>query len=158
MTALTLGAEDLGRFRSLLERELGLRLDDRGLPDLERTLLRRLSARRQPCAEYLDRLDVDPNPEILVLTADLTVGETYFLRHVEQFRALTQTALPEMLRTTGRTGPLRLLSAGCSTGEEAYSLAIALRESGIGPDASIVGVDVNPESLNRARSGHYTTW
>ncbi len=146
------------RFRNLVKRELGLRFDVSGLQNLQRTLVRRLGTQRQGCAEYLDKLDDDPNQEILALSAELTVGETYFLRHVEQFQALTQTALPDVLRNPGRTGPLRLLSAGCSTGEETHSLAIALRESGIGADASILGVDVNPVSLAKARSGRYTDW
>jgi chemotaxis protein methyltransferase CheR len=151
-------AADLIRFRSLVERELGLRLDNAGPQHQERALVRRLTVQRQRCDDYLDRLDADPDLEILALSAELTVGETYFLRHLEQFQALTRTALPALLRSPARTGPLRLLSAGCSSGEEAYSLAIALRESGIGPDAAILGVDVNPASLARARSGRYTDW
>ncbi|HST83801.1 MAG TPA: CheR family methyltransferase [Kineosporiaceae bacterium] len=158
MTVLAPSTAGLLRFRSLVERELGLRFDDAGMQNLERALVRRLGVKRQACDEYLDRLDADPNQEILALSADLTVGETYFLRHIEQFQALTRTALPDLLRTPGRTSPLRLLSAGCSTGEETYSLAIALRESGIGPDAAILGVDANPVSLAKARTGRYTDW
>lgn len=158
MTLAAPDAVELMRFRSLVERDLGLRFDDTGLRNLERTLVRRLSSQRRSCGEYLNWLDVDPGPEILALTADLTVGETYFLRHIEQFQALTRTVLPDLLRNPGRTRPLRLLSAGCSTGEETYSLAIALRESGIGSDATILGVDVNPISLAQARSGQYTDW
>lgn len=149
---------DLARFRSLVERELGLRFDDTGQQNLQRALAHRLAAQRQHCRDYLDVLDAHPDRELLALSAELTVGETYFLRHIEQFQALTRTALPGLLRDPARRTPLRLLSAGCSTGEETYSLAIALRESGIGPDASILGVDVNPVSLARARSGRYTDW
>ena len=152
------GPADLARFATLVEREFGLRFDDSGRQNIERALVNRLAATRKATTEYLNLLDAHPIREILALSTELTVGETYFLRHIEQFQALTQTALPELLRTPGRSMPLRLLSAGCSTGEEAYSLAIALRESGLGPDASILGVDVNPVSLARARSGRYTDW
>ena len=158
MTVAAPSAANLAQFQSLVERELGLRFDDAGLQGLERALVRRLHARRLGCAEYLKRLEDQPDREVLALSDELTVGETYFLRHIEQFQALTRTALPNLLRDPTRTTPLRLLSAGCSTGEETYSLAIALRENGIGPDASILGVDVNPVSLARARSGRYTHW
>jgi chemotaxis protein methyltransferase CheR len=158
MSVVAPSAADLEWFRTLVERELGLRFDDGALLSLERVLMRRLAAQRQHSGDYLRRLDASPGREITALTQELTVGETYFLRHVEQFRALTETVLPDLLRSSARSGPLRLLSAGCSTGEEAYSMAIALRESGIGPDASILGVDVNPTALARARSGRYTGW
>jgi chemotaxis protein methyltransferase CheR len=158
MTVIAPNQADLERFQTLVARELGLRFDDGGRQNLERVLLRRLVEQDLSCTEYLHRLDLHPSREIIELTAELTVGETYFLRHVEQFQALTRTALPDLLRTPGRTTPLRLLSAGCSTGEETYSLAIALRESAIGPDASILGVDVNPLSLATARGGRYTDW
>ena len=159
MTAAAPTSADVARLGRLVERELGLRFDGAGLRNLERMLLRQLHARPpRSCAEYLDRLETHPDREILALIADLTVGETYFLRHGEQFQALTRTALPDLLRRSNGSRPLRLLSAGCSTGEEAYSLAIALRESGFGRDASILGIDVNPAALERARSGRYTNW
>jgi chemotaxis protein methyltransferase CheR len=158
MSVIAPSRAELERFRILVQREFGLRFDDGGLHNLERILLRRLSVQRRHCDDYLKRLDAGSAQEIRELTVELTVGETYFLRHIEQFRALTRTALPELLRVPGRTAALRLLSAGCSTGEEAYSLAIMLRENGFGVDSVIIGVDVNPLSLERARSGRYTEW
>ena len=158
MTMTAPSRAELERFRILVQRELGLRFDDGGLQNLERVLQRRLSVQRRRCDDYLKRLDADPESEVRDLTAELTVGETYFLRHIEQFRALTRTVLPELVRAPARKGPLRLLSAGCSTGEEAHSLAIALREGGFGSNFSVLGVDVNQLSLERARSGRYTEW
>jgi chemotaxis protein methyltransferase CheR len=86
------------------------------------------------------------------------VGETYFLRHIEQFRALTEVVVPERLVVPGRSGQLRLLSAGCASGEEAYSMAIVMREEAGLPDTSILGIDVNPAALEKARKGRYTPW
>lgn len=152
-------ASDVERFRVLVEKCLGLRFDDAGRPSLQRVLAGRLAAHGQDCEGYLRRL-ADPagaDAEIAVLAAELTTGETYFLRHVEQFQALTGTVLPELLAAP-RSGPLRLLSAGCSTGEEAYSLAIVLREAAITTPASILGVDVSPVSVARARTGVYNDW
>jgi chemotaxis protein methyltransferase CheR len=121
-------------------------------------LRRRLSANGQPCPAYLLRLESGPKAELAALSTELTVGETYFLRHIEQFQALVEKVVPERLALPGRSDRLRLLSAGCSSGEEAYSMAIMLRESGLGADASIVGVDVNPAVLEKARRGRYTDW
>ena len=90
----------------------------------------RLRAGERSCESYLDRLAAGSSDELAALGRLLTTGETYFLRHLEQFRALTERGVPERLGVPGRIGELRVLSAGCSSGEEAYSLAIALRESG----------------------------
>jgi chemotaxis protein methyltransferase CheR len=158
MTVTAPSQADLSRFRHLVQRELGLRMENIGPQYLERALTHRLAERREGCEGYLDRLDFHPELELPALSAELTVGETYFLRHIEQFQALTRTALPQLRRSTERSGPLRLLSAGCSTGEEAYTLAMVVRESGIDREASVLGVDINPESLARARSGRYTDW
>ena len=75
-----------------------------------------------------------------------TVGETYFFRHPEQLRAAVAPA-----RAAARRGrPLAVWSAGCATGEEAYSLAILLAEAGVA--AEVLGTDVNDEALARARA------
>jgi chemotaxis protein methyltransferase CheR len=152
-------ATDVQRFRELVEAALGLHFDDGAVGNLQRVLTNRLAVRGQDCEDYLVHLADrrGAGAEIAALAAELTVGETYFLRHLEQFQALTGTVVPELLRTP-RPGPLRLLSAGCSTGEEAYSLAIALRERGVTAAVSILGVDVSPVSIARARSGVYNEW
>ena len=59
----------------------------------------------------------------------ITVGETYFFRNNEQFRALAEVVLPERIRVHPLHKILRLLSAGCASGEEAYSMAIVTRET-----------------------------
>jgi chemotaxis protein methyltransferase CheR len=155
----SLASGGLDSFRTAVQRNLGLRFDDDARRHLETVLRRRIAATRLTCAGYLQLLETDPGRELTVLGSELTVGETYFLRHVEQFRALTETVVPERLRLRGGAGPLRLLSAGCASGEETYSLAIALRESAAAAVAtSILGVDINPIALYRARAGRYTPW
>ena len=92
------------------------------------------------------------------LLCELTVGETYFLRDPAQFEFLRREILPEVL---GRRGPdhvLRLLSAGCSTGEEAYSLAILLEEEGLAANSRIVATDISRVALEKARLGIYGRW
>jgi chemotaxis protein methyltransferase CheR len=84
--------------------------------------------------------------------------ETYFLRNREQFHAFS-----ELLRTRATSGAryLRVLSAGCSSGEEPYSIALTVRE--VLPDfatwnVSITAFDLNPDGLARAAAGRYRIW
>lgn len=98
----------------------------------------------------------------------LTTGESYFFRDRGQFRLLQQQILPELIRERSRyatihhTKPtLRLWSAGCSTGEEAYSLAIVVHQ--LIPDLAswnllILGTDLNADAIAKARKGIYNSW
>jgi len=93
----------------------------------------------------------------------VTIGETYFFRNQSQFDALRQSVLPALIEKRRRAGThyLRLWSAGCSGGEEPYSLAILLRD--LIPDIDlwsiyILATDINLDSLTRARTGIYRTW
>lgn len=114
--------------------------------------------------EYLDRL-ADPTvgeAELDALIAELTIGETYFFRHREQFEALRERVLPELIQQNQQHRRLRIWSAGCATGAEPYSIAILLkRELGhllAGWDISIVGTDINREFLARAHRGEFADW
>ena len=98
----------------------------------------------------------------------LTTGESYFFRDHGQFRLLRQQILPELIRersrcaaTHGIKPSLRLWSAGCSTGEEAYSLAILVHQ--LIPDLAnwnllILGTDINAAAISRAKEGFYSSW
>ncbi len=89
--------------------------------------------------------------------ADLTVGETYFLRESAQIDILRRLVLPDLVQR--RAGAhLRLWSAGCASGEEAYSLAMLLDQQGITNPATIVGTDISQAALTRARAADYGSW
>lgn len=95
--------------------------------------------------------------------ASITVGETNFLRHREWFAEIEHAVLAPLIEARRRLGPRRLdlWSAGCSTGEEAYSLAIIvdrLLGDHSGWTVRILGTDINGASLARAKEGHYHTW
>jgi chemotaxis protein methyltransferase CheR len=92
-----------------------------------------------------------------ILITELTIGETFFLRENGQFDFLKNTVLPE-LRITAADRSLRMWSAGCATGEEAYSLAIALKEVDWQGTASILGTDLAFARLVAARRARYTAW
>jgi chemotaxis protein methyltransferase CheR len=92
-----------------------------------------------------------------MLVDEVVVGETYFFRVPAQFEALRTTILPEVFsRRGGRE--VRVWSAGCASGEEAYSLAIALEELGVHEATTIVATDVSLTAIETARKGIYGAW
>jgi chemotaxis protein methyltransferase CheR len=95
-----------------------------------------------------------------VLSA-LNVGETHFFRDQRQMQALELRILPELIAARRNERRLRIWSAGCSTGEEAYTLAILvdrLLAGRTGWDVTILGTDLNEAALERARLGSYGSW
>ncbi len=103
---------------------------------------------------YLEALRQDSDM-LSDLVSALSVGETYFFRDTAQWALIEKQVLPALL---ARRGTVRLWSAACATGEEAYSLAItAHRLGGLGRSA-ILGTDVNHSRLEAARQGSYRPW
>ena len=152
---------DLERFRAAIIRRLGLQFDDTRLDFLGEVLRRRSDRHDGACDGYLWDLEHRPgNGEIAALARDLTVGETYFFRNNEQFRALAEVVLPERIRARRSARGLRLLSAGCATGEEPYSMAIVARETIADASAEVFiqAVDINPAALEKAARGRYSAW
>jgi chemotaxis protein methyltransferase CheR len=158
----TLHTREVERFRDLIGRSLGLQFDDAKLGFLAEVLRRRLDVSGQRADGYLARLEAKCAPEDLRhLAEELTVGETYFFRHLEQYRALTAIALPDRLRSAQAGGrALHVLSAGCASGEEPYSLAMAITEAALdrGTSVAIRGVDINPAVLDKAMRARFSPW
>jgi chemotaxis protein methyltransferase CheR len=88
----------------------------------------------------------------------LTVRETYFFRHPDQFEELRRRVLPTLHEFTRDRSKLRAWSAGCASGEEAYSLAMVFDREGLGEQAQITASDIAPAALERGRIGHYREW
>jgi len=156
----TSSAADIERFRCAVARFLGLSFEDAKLGFLADILRRRLDAIGQSTDVYLGRLETENLPDELgALAQELTVPETYFFRNNDQYRALADIALRDRLAAQSTARRLRILSAGCASGEEAYSLAILVREA-IDPswDVSILGVDVNPAMVKKAARARYSPW
>jgi chemotaxis protein methyltransferase CheR len=113
---------------------------------------------------YLQHLDdaQTGDAEWTQLEAEITVGETFFFRYPEQFAALRDTVLPSLLREHAQEKRLRIWSAGCANGAEAYSVAILLHEllGAALPDwrITIVGTDINARAVAAARSGQFGNW
>lgn len=95
------------------------------------------------------------------LASALTVGETYFFREPETFRAIEERILPALIRLRAARRRLRIWSAGCSTGEEPYSLAIVLdrmREALEGWEVTVLATDINPGFLRHGAQASYGEW
>jgi chemotaxis protein methyltransferase CheR len=149
----------IARLRAVIAKRLGFRIED---GKLEGLLAQRAARRDESPAEYVNALEVAGAgaPEILALVAELTVPETYFFRHAEQFRAFLDHALPDRLQVQVTSRRIRVLSAGCASGEEPYTLAMLVRERASASEweLAIRAFDVNPAVLERARRAAYTSW
>jgi chemotaxis protein methyltransferase CheR len=92
------------------------------------------------------------------LLADLVVGETYFFREPQQFESLREMVLPDLLHHRALDGRLSVWSAGCATGEEAYSLAILLEQEGLAGRSDVVATDISAAALKKAARASYEHW
>jgi chemotaxis protein methyltransferase CheR len=112
---------------------------------------------------FIQRIMSSPmtHEHVEILTTHLTINETYFWREPETFEALEQSILPELIRSRQEKKRIRIWSAGCSTGEEPYSIAIALHRA-IPQikdwNITILATDINPRILHRATAGLFSQW
>jgi len=154
---------DFIRFQEFLMSKVGLFFDIKRKPDLARALNRRMkSLGIISYSEYFDALNQSfyEEKELKNLILHLTIGETTFFRSPDQFVALKNYILPRIIEERRGFGApyLRIWSAGCSTGEEPYSIAIALKESM--PDLDrwdviIHATDINNKFVKFAERGVY---
>lgn len=92
------------------------------------------------------------------LIEEITIRETYFYRNPEHFELVRTHVLPALRRARGEHPRLRAWSAGCASGEEAYSLAMLLHQEQLLTDAHVLGSDICERALQRARTGRYRDW
>jgi chemotaxis protein methyltransferase CheR len=152
--------EDFRLLRDLVHAHCGILFRD----DLRYLLERRLWPRLQALGldgwhGYYRHLRFDPDRAVELEEAVdvLTTNETYFYREPYQLRAFAQEILPSLAAALGRERRLRILSAGCSTGEEPYTIAILIRDSGLfdGWDVEVLACDISRRVLGAARAGAY---
>jgi chemotaxis protein methyltransferase CheR len=151
--------EEFRLIRDFIHETLGLFFDDGARPVLRARLAPRLSSLDlKSFEEYYHYLRFGPQrtQELERIASHLTNNETYFFREPTQLNVLTQHVLPELKERKSSTGDrrLRILSAGCSSGEEAYTIAMLLVDSGRfvwNWDMQIVGMDVDAVALDKAR-------
>jgi chemotaxis protein methyltransferase CheR len=160
----SLGYGDYLRFSDLVHVQFGLSFTERRRGDLERGIRQAFAA--STCAnlnEYYHLLQDKSNGAVERerLVNALTVSETHFFRNAGHFDALFTHVLPKVIERRRTLRTLRIWSAGSASGEEPYSIAMMLRI--LLPDVdewsiTILGTDVNTESLDRARKGLYGEW
>ena len=154
--------EEFESVRDYLATGAGLVFDDSRRGGLTSVVKERVAATGAgTVAAYLRLLDEPAGQlERQRLLDAVTVQETYFFRNAPQMEALRRRVLPELLRrAAGRDRPLTIWSAGCSTGEEPYTLAMLLLELspmlGFRSQTRIVATDVSAAALDAARRGVY---
>jgi len=155
-------APGLARLAALVESRLGMVLSGRNPVDLWRVVLAMAASERRDPLELLGSLVRDGLSESAVpaFAELITVGETYFFREPRTLETFQELVLAPFARGSG-PGRLRIWCAGCSTGEEPYTLSMmASRALGgaAGREVSILGTDVNHGFLERARRGIYRAW
>jgi two-component system CheB/CheR fusion protein len=155
--------EDGAAFEALMEFLKRARAFD--FSGYKRTSLQRRFARRmgivgvESYGDYLDFLQVHPD-EFEELFDALLINVTDFFRDPPTWRYLSEEALPELLGAKSDDDPIRVWSAGCATGQEAYSVAMVLAEA-LGEDAytervKIYATDVDEDALSTGRLGIYS--
>lgn len=162
---LEISESALSRLRDFLGGEIGLQFTKERSRELERGIRATATdfgyTNVEPFIDWLVSAPLSVR-QIESLAAHLTVGETYFFRDRGSFQALEEKILPDLIAAGRSAGKcLRIWSAGCSTGEEPYSVAILLRR--ILPDwrewnISILATDINPGSLKKGIAGVYGSW
>jgi len=148
------------RFSALIHDETGLSFGPTSQFFLERRLETRMSALGgMTPRDYLNLLLYDPDrsQEWDLLVTVITTNETYFMRELKQLRCFQQDILPALWERNG-TQRIRVWSAGCSSGEEPYSIAALIAEDGRYPEGAvdIYATDINSRVLSKAKAGIYT--
>jgi len=143
----------------LLERRTGVEFIHYKPATVQRRVARRMALRRiTSLQEYGTYISENPH-EARILHDDILIHVTSFFRDPDVFHALKTKVFPELLKNHSAKTPIRMWVAGCSTGEETYSLAIAmlefLDEQGVRCDIQVFGSDISQGAIARARSGVY---
>lgn len=127
------------------------------------TIIRRMERRmmlthRDRLSDYVDFLYESPE-EVRILSKEVLIGVTSFFRDPEFFQSLKEKVLPEIINRSTPEEPIRAWVAGCSTGEEAYSIAILFQEVmdslGLKRTVKIFATDLDAESIDTAGKGVY---
>jgi len=160
MTTADLTPERFKRFAEFITRELGIKMSEQKIPMLQSRLHRRLRALGLPSVEAYQRYLFDSGQaeaELADFIDAVTTNKTDFLREPHHFEYLLGTVLPPLEAETARRG-FKLWCAGCSTGEEPYTLCMYLSEYAEkhpGFDFSLFATDISTQVLRNAQAAIY---
>lgn len=161
--APALTRDGFARFAEFITRQLGIKMSDNKVPMLQSRLMRRL---RQLGMNSLDEYQnylfnsAHSDEERVLFIDAVTTNKTDFFREAQHFDYLVNSALPSLMQLGLPNGSLKVWCAGCSSGEEPYTLAMVLSEfarENAGFDFSIVATDISTRVLEHARLGIYET-
>lgn len=160
LTEIAFSDADFRSVAALAQARFGLNLSEAKKPLVQSRLTKRLRAREiDNFPAYLALLDRrEEEEERRALVSVLTTNVTSFFREAHHFDMLRETCLPPLLEDLRSGGRLRLWSAGCSSGQEAYSMAMTLLEldpAAAEHDLRILATDIDPQIIDRARRGLY---
>lgn len=150
---------DFQRVCRMIYNNVGIRLTESKRDLVYSRLARRLRQLNvDSFRAYLDRVEADPDCEFTDFVNAITTNLTSFFRESHHFDALRDKVLPKLMKARDATRRLRIWSAGCSTGEEPYSLAMTVAETvsqAPGWDVRILATDLDTNVLQHARAGIY---
>ncbi len=154
-----LSDRDFEQIRGLVREHTGISLSESKRELVYSRLARRLRGLRLGSfAEYIALLERGESVELEEFANAITTNLTSFFREAHHFEFLSGTVLPELAQRNAATRRLRIWSAGCSTGEEPYTLAITLQESMElfrGWDVRILATDLDSNVLAQGQAGEY---
>ena len=153
---------ELRRLGLIVEKRLGLVYSEKRSRDLWNAAVSIADIERRSPQNLVREMAQEGLPDSMasLLAEYLTVGETYFFREPKTLQALEELILKPLAAAENRKR-LRIWCAGCSTGEEPYTLSIILHRTlpdVASRDITILGTDINPRVLEKARRGVYSAW
>lgn len=157
---LTISDEDFQRLVRFLQQTYGIDLSKKRQLITSRLSYALRSQGYTDFKPFLERLFREKNPKDLELVLNkLTTNYTYFLREKDHFTFLQNTVLPELARRHQNDKNLAVWSAGCSSGEEPYTISMCMKEF-FGPQASqwdtrVLATDISQQAMAKARTGVY---
>lgn len=149
---------DLAAFQKLSLQLTGIKLDDAKRSMIYTRFLRRLRTLDLPDFKtYLEHVARPGSGELQHFVNTITTNLTYFFREPHHFEYLGGHVAHELPAMTTRSGPLRVWSAGCSSGEEPYTIAMTLTEAGLtgGQDYKLLCTDIDTNMVARTSEGRY---
>lgn len=160
MTDEKLRSTDIDRILKMVTGSSQIDFSGYKINTIHRRIRRRMASRGHDTMRgYADDL-ISNAEELEILTADLLIGVTEFFRDPEAFDELRRTVIPALVERSSNARPIRIWSAACSTGEEAYSIAIQLylegRTQGKPIEPQIFATDLKSTSIDVAGRGIYT--
>jgi chemotaxis protein methyltransferase CheR len=151
--------KEFADLKAIIKKKIGFNCDEYKEAHLKRRLAARLRANKSISYKEYSKILLSDEEETSKLKEGLTVNVTELFRNPETYEAFRFFALPELIKTKGYNRTIKIWSAGCSNGEEPYSIAIMLVEY-LGTSAkrykiSILGTDIDDDSLAKAKRANY---